>query len=177
MKTCVFMFRRQAAAVFCIEPAVFATTTIRRRLRSLMPPAAQQVWRKYQDSAFKWRYVDNFAPTLAHRLRGTAVSDECERVIETLARDGLAMTTCRDLFGSDEPLRDLQDTVARLEREQHEAIAARRREAAQGSSGHKGYMHMFVGVRDARLPRDHGFVTFAERGELRGIADRYFGMR
>ncbi len=156
---------------------VFATTMIRQQLLRLLPTGARRMWRQFKDSSFKWRYVDNWAPTLAHRLQPQGLDGERRRVVETLARDGIAITTCEQLFGSDAPMRELVATVARLEHEQRAQIERQRQAAAQHSEGHKGYMHMFVGARDARLPRDHGFVAFAQRDALHAVADTYFGMR
>src|SRR5437870_7814239 len=83
-----------------------------------------------------WRYVFNLAPTLAYRFSDHTLPSEVALVLNSLNRDGIAITSAISLLGPDSCYDELCADVERVENELAARIAAARQNAKEyGSIG------------------------------------------
>ncbi|CAN5519522.1 hypothetical protein BH18ACT1_BH18ACT1_10520 [soil metagenome] len=122
-----------------------------------------------------WRYVFNLGPSLAYRRSKQRPAGEAARVADDMAREGVAVTTVRALFGSDDRLRDLQAAAATLEEVHADELEAARRSVDVGATGEKTYLVRLLGDIATAEPRSP-WARLALSPELRGVANAYFGM-
>ncbi len=123
-----------------------------------------------------WRWVFNLGPSLSYRRSRQRLAGEAARVAVTLARDGVVITTVRDLFGSDDRLHELQAAAAELERAHAQELSDARSGADErGRAGEKTYLVRLLGDIAIADPRT-SWAGMALSPELRGVANAYFGM-
>ena len=125
-----------------------------------------------------WRYLFNFTPTVKYKVGGHAPSGEAARVLATLNRQGVAVTSAAKLFGSSSPLFDeLGLTVDARERDMATAIERARAAAAEPKPGQvqKEFIYPLLGDRPA-LDVNDIHLRFALQTPLLAIANAYFDM-
>ena len=88
--------------------------------------------RKYK---LAWRYAYNLLPTLSYQRRGSSLSNEAQRVLRDLNRDGIAISSVEALLGSDSGYSDLLATVASLQVGKAVEIETARANASDATSG------------------------------------------
>lgn len=124
--------------------------------------------------ALKWRYVDNFAASLAYRFGRPSLSEEVARVLSELDRNGIAITSAQALLGPGSLYWELDAAVEKLERVLAERVAAART-AAKNPESHKGYILNLLGDRPPLDPNDI-YVRFALQRPILQLANAYSGM-
>ena len=124
-----------------------------------------------------WRYVFNLRPTLNYRMNRPPLTAEAARVLRELNRDGVAITSARDLLGTDSCYPQLEAAVAKLEEDLSEKLAARRTVAETQETGEnvKLYLVELLGERPRLDPNDI-FVRFALQPSILRLANAYVGM-
>ena len=122
----------------------------------------------------KWRYLDNFGPTVAYRSAAPALAGEAARALAELSRNGIAVTSSRALFGSDSLYEELAAAVVELE-QREEARIAKARADAENTESHKGYILNLLGDCPVLDPGDI-HVRFALQRPVLEIVNAYFGM-
>lgn len=122
----------------------------------------------------KWRCFDNLWPSLSYRLRTDSLSDEAQRVVNELNEKGVALTSARQLFGSESSFHQLKGAVDRLLHEQSEKIALAKA-SANGADGWKVYLLELLGDRP-ELDLSSIYVRFALQKPLLQVINAYFGM-
>jgi len=121
-----------------------------------------------------WRYAFNFAPTMAYRRM--ALSNEGERVLQGLNRDGIAMTSVSALLGECSLFDELAFTVERMERERAGNLALARGGADNVDSiGTKRFLVQLLGDRPS-LEVGSIFARVALRHEILAVVNNYFNM-
>jgi hypothetical protein len=139
--------------------------------------ALQRVARAGRNWEPTWRYIFNFAPTLKYKVGGRAPAGEAARVLSTLNRQGVAITSASRLLGSPALFEELSAAVDARERELAGAIARARAEAASPKPGEKQkeFIYPLLGARPT-LDAGDIHVRFALQTPLLTIANAYFGM-
>jgi len=124
-----------------------------------------------------WRYVFNLGPTLEHRRHPPVLGEAARAVLDRLRVDGAASTTLEELTGDATLLPRLQELARALEAEQAERLEERRRQMMDGTfPGHKDYVVFLLG-RHPTIDPESVLAQVALHGQLKGIADAYFGLR
>jgi len=129
--------------------------------------------RRYEPT---WRYLFNFAPTLAYRFNRQALDGEAARVLADLNRKGVAVTTAQALLGTSTCYRELETAVDGLENELAGALATARASANdQDTAGQKTFIYELL---DRYPVFDPGsiYARFALQQPIMQIANAYFGM-
>jgi hypothetical protein len=122
-----------------------------------------------------WRYLYNMAPSLAFRKGTGRLSGEQSDVLDTLNRNGIAITSVPRLLADESLFRELQDTVATAERERAAEIEALRKKANDPEIGSKTFLVQFLGDRP-KLDVNSIYARFALQNSILDIANAYFGM-
>jgi hypothetical protein len=126
-------------------------------------------------SDFKWRYIDNFWPTLEYRFKGNQIAGEGARVIEDLKRDGVSITSVSALLGKDSCYEELCGTVDSLEQESAEQIAAERAIADDVIIGRKTFVYRLLG-EPPKFDPNSIYARSALQKPLLQVANAYLGM-
>lgn len=124
-----------------------------------------------------WRYVMNFRAAMHHRLHRSACSGESARVLETLRRDGVAVTSVDALFGGSGVLEELMRVARTVCSANADKIAAARELALSPDCDPltKPFTLEVLGSRP-KLDLDSIFVRVALDRRVLDIANAYFGM-
>src|SRR5262249_51476746 len=123
-----------------------------------------------------WRYVFNPRATLGYRLDRPRLEPAEDRVVENLRRDGIALTSVRELLGASTLYGELCAAVEDVQRTASAKIETARREAdSPKSPAEKTFFLELLGSRPALEP-ESVFGRFALSAELRRVANAYFGM-
>jgi len=123
-----------------------------------------------------WRYSFNLAPTLAYRLGKRPLSDESARVLDEINRNGVAVTSVRQLLGSESCYEELKDAVARAEHDSAEEIEAARADShSNGPAGTKSFIYPLLGESPTLHPQGI-YARFALHDPILNIANAYLGM-
>jgi hypothetical protein len=139
--------------------------------------ALHQVARAGRSWEPTWRYIFNFTPTVKYRVGGHAPSGEAARVLETLNRQGVAVTSASKLLGGSGLFDELARAVDERERDMSDAIERARAVAAQPAQGQaqKEFIYPLLGDRPT-LDLNDIYLRFALETPLLAIANAYFGM-
>lgn len=141
-----------------------------------MPRLLRKITRAARHQEFTWRYAFNLAPSLAYRFHHRPLSGEAARVIETLNRDGMAVTSAQALLGADSLYDELEAAVGESERELAEELAGQRLNSNDVSSlGTKTFIRQLLGSNPEFDPRSIYF-RFALQQQTLDIVNAYFGM-
>ena len=124
-----------------------------------------------------WRYLFNLAPTVKYRVGGQAPSGEAARVLSTLNRDGVAITSVERLLGVSPLFDELRRAVETRERQMAPEIERARAAAAAPAPGEirKEFIYPLLGERPT-LDVEDIHLRFALESPLLAIANAYFGM-
>ena len=140
-------------------------------------PSRRHFVKACRNIEFTWRYLFNLAPTLAYQFGRHSLSGEAARVLATLNRDGVAITTVDRLFGQSACYDELQSNVDRLEREDlaEEIAALRANSDASAAIGHKTFIFPLLGDYPLFDPGTI-YARFGLQKPILRIANAYFGM-
>lgn len=123
-----------------------------------------------------WRYVFNFTPTVKYKVGGEPPSGEAARVLRTLNKHGVAVTSAAKLLGSSSLFNELSTAVGAREREMAGAIEQARAAAASPKPGRqKEFIYPLLGERPTLDVTDI-HLRFALNTPLLAIANAYFEM-
>jgi hypothetical protein len=124
-----------------------------------------------------WRYVFNFTPTVTYKVGGHAPAGEAARVLQTLNRQGVAVTSASRLLGASPLFDELSRAVDARERQMADAIDRARAGAAGTNPGavQKEFIFPLLGERPT-LDTSDIHLRFALETPLLAIANAYFGM-
>jgi hypothetical protein len=127
-------------------------------------------------TALTWRYVFNMTPTLAYKFNRQRPSGEAARVLSTLNRDGVAITSATALLGSSPAYDELSVAVDMLELEHAARLADARRQADDPDTvGQKKFVLQLLGEQPLFEPESI-YARFALQPPVLKIANAYFGM-
>jgi Phytanoyl-CoA dioxygenase (PhyH) len=141
-----------------------------------MSRVMRRIVRAGRNSELIWRCLFNLAPTLAYTFNRSRLDGEARRVLESLNRDGVAMTTASSLFGSNSSFDELSTSVAHAQQELAAEIEDARLESANtGSAGTKSFIHALLGEYP-RLDPGSIYARFALQSSILKIANAYLGM-
>jgi hypothetical protein len=126
-------------------------------------------------SAIKWRYYDNLGPSLSYGVTSKGqFGIEGRRVLDSLNRDGIAITSAQALLGEQSVYDELKNDVARYEQELADELAAARSRITQKDI-EKAFKFSYV-VGRRKLHSDDALVRFAIQEPIVRIVNAYFGM-
>ena len=139
--------------------------------------ALQSVARAGRNWEPTWRYVFNFAPTMKYKVGGQAPSGEAARVLDTLNRQGVAVTSIDRLLGASALFDQLRNAVETRERTLAVEIERARVAATTPEAGEarKEFIYQLLGERPI-LDVNDIHLRFALETPLLAIANAYFGM-
>src|SRR6185503_21069182 len=97
--------------------------------------ALQNVARAGRNWEPTWRYVFNLAPTVKYKVGGRTPSGVAGQVLDTLNRDGVAVTSAEKLLGPSSLFHELQTAVDTEERKRAGEIEGARQAAMAPQRG------------------------------------------
>lgn len=147
-----------------------ATTTIKTRLGG----ATRHLAGALRQSEFYWRYVANCKPWGEYQLDRTSLNDTQRLLLRDLRRDGIALTTVKELMREVSLFEQLETAVWTLERTTLSGDVHRAREGAE-TPGFKTYLIELLGPCPVLDPNDI-FVRFALQQAVLNLVNGYFGM-
>jgi hypothetical protein len=127
-----------------------------------------------RQSDFYWRYVANCKPWSAYKLDRTSLNDTQRLLLRDLRRDGIVLTTVKELMREVSLFEQLETAVWTLERTTLSGEVRRAREGAE-TPGFKTYLIELLGPCPVLNPNDI-FVRFALQPAVLNLVNRYFGM-
>jgi hypothetical protein len=119
-----------------------------------------------------WRYVTNFKPWIAYHLSQQPLTDLQRLLLDSLRRDGIAITTVEDLEAQD-AFEQLEKAVWALETSLSDTINQTRKQA--DPSGFKTYLLELLGPRPVLDPKGI-FVRFGLQSVILNLVNAYLGM-
>jgi hypothetical protein len=139
--------------------------------------ALQRVARAGRTWEPTWRYLFNFTPTVKYKVGGQPPSGEAARVLETLNKHGVAVTSAASLLGGSSLFDELSAAVNAREKQMSGAIEQARIAAANPKPGHvqKEFIYPLLGERPT-LDVNDIHLRFALHTPLLAIANAYFDM-
>lgn len=141
-----------------------------------MPSILRRLVRAGRHHGFTWRYGFNLKPTLSYRMRARSLSKTATQVISDLDRDGVAITSVRELLATDKYYNELTSEVARLEQELASQISDARATADNHDAiGDKTFNVELLGSHPV-LDLHTIYARFALQKSILQIANAYFGM-
>lgn len=117
----------------------------------------------------------NFRSALLFKLARPAVSGEAARVLASLNRDGMAVTSVERLLPDDACYKGLVSEVDGLNESLSGEIASARSRTGSDGDDRKPFIHFYLGERPELRP-DSIFARFALQDPVLRIANAYFGM-
>lgn len=129
--------------------------------------------RKYD---FTWRYLLNLGPTLGYALSTNGLAGECRSILDSMNRDGIAITTVSRLLADGQRFTHLRAAADRLLMDRAEEIEETRRAAQeQTRTEQKPFLVTLLG-NEPKLDPESAFGRFALAPEIVSIAQAYFDM-
>lgn len=124
-----------------------------------------------------WRFGRNLSPTLRYLAGGGAIDDAAQvRVLDGLHRDGVAVTSVGDLFGTPELFDELVAAVEVMRCERADEIASLKGRANDGGQiGQKVFNLQMLGP-EVRFHPASIFAKFALQPAIMNIANGYYRM-
>ena len=122
-----------------------------------------------------WRYGFNLEPTLRFRLHHPVLVGEAARVLDSLNRDGVAITSAAALLGSESCFDELSNEATHLQHALREQIAGARSGGDTAEIGKKTFLFQYLGSYPALDP-ESVYARFALQPNILRIANAYFGM-
>lgn len=122
-----------------------------------------------------WRYVFNLRSTLDYRKDRNDLPVEGERIVESLNRDGIAISSVERLTGLENIFLELRQSVDGLEAAHAAQLAEARSQADSDEIGRKTFLLQLLGEHPALDP-ESVFARLALHPQILRIANEYFGM-
>lgn len=135
----------------------------------------RRIVRASRKNDLAWRYGFNLGPTLKHALQRAPLNDEARRVLATLNRDGIAISSVDALLGDSPVWPDLVRAVEQVQRDRAADIATARANVNDETIGKKTFMLEYLG-RNPELDPGSAFAKLALHPTFLGIANAYLGM-
>src|SRR6476646_2736018 len=120
---------------------------------------AKSQLRRIRQSDFYWRYVSNCKPWRSYKLDRTHLNDTKRLLLRDLRRDGIALTTVKELMTESSLFEHLENAVWSLEKTTLAEVLPQARERAD-APGFKTYLVELLGPNPVLDPNDI-FVRFA----------------
>lgn len=139
--------------------------------------AATKLARAAKKSELTWRYGLNLVPTLRFKLRQPALVAESARVVASLNRDGVALTSVPALLGPTSCFDELSAEIERLQKSLQDRIAAARplADTNEIEIGKKTFLLQYLDSNPALDPQSI-YARFALQPNIFQIANAYVGM-
>ena len=118
-----------------------------------------------------WRWVVNGWASADHRRNPPVLGEEARSVLETLRRDGVAVTDLERLTGDPDLLPALQEHAARLEAERLS------RGAPEDEGGVKPFLVEMLDTHRPCVDPTGLLASVALAPSFKAVADHYFGLR
>src|SRR5436190_10852590 len=151
-------------------------TQCQSRERLVLLANLRQLVRAGRKFELTWRYLFNLQPTLAYQFSPKSLSDEAERVVKDLNRDGIAITSVPKLFGVNSHYDELNTAVEGLEDDLSDQLKLARTKANDDDAvGRKTFMVELLGPCPL-IDLDSVHARFALQKPVLQIANCYFGM-
>jgi hypothetical protein len=123
-----------------------------------------------------WRWASNLGPTLSYRRAKGAASPVTERIVTTLRRDGVAISSLAELGIDDALVARLRTRVDELLSDAKDEIDDKARRLPDASAhGSKPFLVELMGALPAVRPGDP-VLDFVLDPRVRGVAEAYSGM-
>ena len=142
----------------------------------MVRPLLRRLRQASKRSEIAWRYTFNLAPTLTYLMSRRPLTGEAARVLATLNRDGIAITSAQALLGEDSCYDELIAAVDRLEHDQADILAAASAAARDPQTGEHNLFNIGLLEPRPRPDADDVYVRFALQDPIVGIANAYFDM-
>jgi hypothetical protein len=142
----------------------------------MMRSALRNLVRRGRNYDLTWRYLFNFAPSLAYQMKRPGLSGEAQRVLTELNRDGIAVTSAQALFGEEPAFRELYQAFEGLQDSLGEQLSKARGNGGEGQpAGEKSFIFEYLGQRPVLEP-EAVYARFALHQRILQIANAYLGM-
>jgi Phytanoyl-CoA dioxygenase (PhyH) len=145
-----------------------------KAIRTRLGGVKRRLGGSLRQSDFYWRYVANCKPWGAYKLDSTSLNDTQKLVLRCLRRDGIAITTVKDLMLEASLFEQLENAVWTLERTTLSGDLLRARERVD-TPGFKTYLIELLGPCPVLDPNDI-FVRVAVQPAVLNLVNTYFGM-
>jgi hypothetical protein len=123
-----------------------------------------------------WRYAFNLGATLPYKFNSQPFEGETARVLGTLNREGVAVTSVDKLLSDVSLYTELKNEVAAAEEAQRDEINRCRTMASETcGKKEKSFIHELLGTYPAFDP-DSIYAKFALQKPVLQLANAYFGM-
>jgi hypothetical protein len=109
-----------------------------------------------------------------YKFNSHAMPEASKKAAEVLKRDGICITSVKELFGSEDILERIAAEVNRLETQKANEIAAQREKV--GMVADEKMFVFTVLADDTQLDPDSPFAEFALNPAVRDVANDYYGM-
>jgi Phytanoyl-CoA dioxygenase (PhyH) len=152
------------------ERETLVTTAIKTRLGA----SKRRLGIALRQSDFFWRYVANCKPWSTYKLNKTQLNDAQRSLLCDLRRDGIALTTVKELMRESSLFEQLESAVWSLERTTLSGDLPQARDLAD-TPGFKTYLVELLGPNPVLDPSDI-FVRFALQPAVLNLVNSYFGM-
>ncbi|HYI91943.1 MAG TPA: hypothetical protein VEX68_00225 [Bryobacteraceae bacterium] len=129
--------------------------------------------RKYD---FTWRYLLNFGPTVGYAMSPEPLTGECRRIVESLNRDGIGITSAGKLLRNIELFDSLRDATSKMLADRSREIEESRIAANTDSrEEQKPFLLTLLGGHP-KLEPESAYGRYALSREIITIAQAYFNM-
>jgi hypothetical protein len=137
----------------------------------------QRLYGICRKSDFTWRYIANLRPWLEYQRVRKPLSAVQSRLVADLKRDGIAITSVKELMGDTSLFEELAAATWKCHASLADEISkARGHGTDMPSPDHvKPYLFMLLGLQPVLDPNDI-FARFVLRPEVLSIVNSYFGV-
>jgi len=136
--------------------------------------ACQTFYRLCRRSDFTWKYLANLGPYLVHNRLKEPMNNFQEELVESLKRDGIAITSVNNILEDPALFEELEEKVRLLELGLNEKIVKVRRDVNTGQEN-KMYVIKLLGNRPVLDPNSV-FARFALHPHIMSLVNSYMGM-
>lgn len=149
---------------------------VARKARSAKRLATLAIYRLCSKSDFTWRYVANLRPWLEYQQIQKSLNDIQRQLLADLKRNGIVVTSVRDLLGTTTLFEELDAAAWSYEASLADEIQRNRLKINTPTPGRgKSYVFTLLGPIPT-LDANDIFVRFALQPELLSIVNGYYGM-
>lgn len=137
----------------------------------------KKIARGQRQNEFFWRYGFNFRPSVNYKLNlSSAENKAAKQIVETLNRDGVAVTSIDELLADKKPFAELESAVEGLLDSRRDELQEIKSKAADTNAiGDKTFNVELLGS-EVDFDPESVFARFSLQETFLNIANAYFGM-